>query len=50
MKKEKYKYWKSLLKLEEIYIKTGNQDIDFIQKKLIKFTNLLKNDEELNKL
>jgi hypothetical protein len=47
---KKYKYWKELLKLEETYIKTGNQDIILIQKKLIKFTNLLKNDEELNKL
>lgn len=50
IKKEKYKYWKNLFELEETYIMTGNQNINLIEKKLIKFTALIKDDVELNKL
>jgi len=50
IKKKKYKCWKNLLKQEEKYLKTGKQDIEEVQKLLIKFIHLIKKDEELKKL
>lgn len=49
LKKKKYKYWKLLLILENNYIKTGYQNIDKIDKILIKLGTTFDN-EELNKI
>lgn len=46
---KKYKYWKILLNLENIYLETGIQDIKLIDKFLMKFT-LTMEDNELNKI
>lgn len=46
---KKYKYWKILLNLETIYKDTGNQNIEIIDKYLIKFKSI-SSEDELSKL
>ena len=45
----RYKYWQNLLIFENIYKKTGNQDLKQIEKILIKLLSTI-NDDELNKI
>jgi hypothetical protein len=45
----RYKYWKILLKFENIYINTKKQDLIKIEKFLIKLNSTV-NEDELNKI
>lgn len=49
IKKNRYKYWKILLKFENIYIKTSTQNITKIEDVLKKLESTINNDE-LNKI
>jgi hypothetical protein len=49
IKIKRYKYFRILLKFENIYIEKGTQDIELINKFLVKFTSTIE-EGELNKI
>ena len=49
IKKNRYKYWKLLLKIENKYLKTSIQDLNKIEEILKKLESTIYNDE-LNKI